>query len=66
MQLKVKQDFSVNGTFYFEGNIIEDKLSIDIVNKLNEKGYIEPLSIKDMNEYAKELNKPKKENKEVK
>lgn len=64
MQLKVKQDFSVNGTFYFTGDTIEEKLPLSIVNKLNEKGYIEPLSIKDMMEYDKE-NKPKKD-KEVK
>lgn len=64
MQLKVKQDFSINGTFYFAGDTIEEKLPLSIVNKLNEKGYIEPLSIKDMMEYDKE-NKPKKE-KEVK
>lgn len=64
MQLKVKQDFSVNGTFYFTGDTIEEKLPLSIINKLNEKGYIEPLSIKDMMEYDKE-NKPKKD-KEVK
>jgi len=64
MQLKVKQDFSVNGTFYFTGDTIEEKLPLSIVNKLNEKGYIEPLSIKDMMDYDKE-NKPKKD-KEVK
>lgn len=65
MQLKVKQDFSVNGTFYLAGDTIEEKLPLSIVNKLNEKGYIEPLSIKDMMEYDKEFNKPKKD-KEVK
>lgn len=60
-QIKAKQDFSVNGVFYFSGDIIEDKLPLDIVVKLNEKGYIEPLSIKDLTQYGKELNKPKKE-----
>ena len=61
MQLKVKQDFSVNGTFYLAGDTIEEKLPLHIVNKLNEKGYIEPLSIKDMMEYDREFNKPKKD-----
>lgn len=64
--IKAKQDFNVNGVYYFSGEVIEDKLPLDILVKLNEKGYIEPLSLKDITQYEKELNKPKKETKEVK
>lgn len=59
--IKAKEDFSVNGTYYFSGDIIEDKLPLDTLVKLNEKGYIEPLTLKDLTQYEKELNKPKKE-----
>jgi hypothetical protein len=36
-------------------------LPLDTLIKLNEKGYIEPLTLKDLTQYEKELNKPKKE-----
>ena len=60
-----KQTFQYNGKFYIAKKEIGDKLPLDILNKLNEKGFIEPLSIEDMLEYENELGKPKKD-KEVK
>ena len=59
--IKVKQDFSVNGKFYFAGDIIEDKIKYETLVKINEKGYIEPLTLKELTQYQREINKPKKE-----
>ena len=62
--IKIKQNFSYNGKYYIAGKELEDKLPPDILNKLNEKGYIEPLGIEDLIQY--EEDKPKKMNKEEK
>jgi len=62
--IKIKQNFTYNGNYYIAGKEITDKLPMEIINKLNEKGYIEPLSIEDLIQYEKEATKPK--NKEVK
>lgn len=59
--IKVKQDFSVNGQFYFAGDVIEDKIPYETLVKINEKGYIEPLTLKELAQYKRELEKPKKE-----
>ena len=55
--IKAKENFNVNGIYYEAGDVIEKKIPIAILNKLNEKGYIEPLTMKDMEQYEKELNK---------
>lgn len=62
--IKVKQDFSVNGKFYFAGDTIEEKIKYETLVKINEKGYIEPLTLKELTEYQKELNEYKKEEEE--
>ena len=59
--IKVKQDFSVDGKFYFAGDTIEDKIKYETLVKINEKGYIEPLTLKELTQYQREINKPKKE-----
>lgn len=59
--IKVKQDFSVNGKFYFAGDTIEEKIKYETLVKINEKGYIEPLTLKELTEYQKELKKYEKE-----
>ena len=59
--IKIKQDFSVDGKFYFAGDTLEDKIPYETLTKINEKGYIEPLTLKELTQYKKELNKPKKE-----
>ena len=50
--IKVKHDFSVDGKFYFTGDVIEDKIKYETLVKINEKGYIEPLTLKDLTEYT--------------
>lgn len=55
--VKAKKDFSINGKFYFIGDEVAEKYE-DIV-KLNEKGYIEPLTTKQL--YQIKNKKIKKE-----
>lgn len=43
-----KEDFNLNGKFYFKGDKVNT--SYDLIVKLNEKGYIEPLSLKQLTE----------------
>ena len=52
---KVKRDFSLNGKYYFAGDEIDG--TYEEISMLNEKGYIEPLTLKELQEYRK----PKKE-----
>ena len=59
--IKVKKDFSIDGKPYFAGDIIEDKIKFETLVKINEKGYIEPLTLKELTQYQREINKPKKE-----
>lgn len=57
--LKAIKDFSLNGVFYEEGDeVVID--SIKDVVRLNEKGFIEPLNAKDIQNIKKELERPKK------
>ena len=60
--IKAKKDFSLNGKFYIMGDEIKD-LDIKNIAKLNEKGFIEPLSYRDLVLLERD-NKPKKEEKE--
>ena len=53
---KAKIDFTLNGKYYFAGDEVEG--NYEQISKLNEKGYIEPLTLKELQEY--------KEYKEVK
>jgi hypothetical protein len=54
--IKAKEDFTLNNIDYFAGEEIElDNIS-DII-KLNEKGFIEPLTRKDIALIQRELNK---------
>lgn len=61
--IKAKINFSLDGVFYVEGEEIEG-LSIEQIARLNEKGFIEPLSYKDLILVEREMKKPKKEVKE--
>lgn len=58
--IKAQKDFSLNGKFYIIGDEIKD-LSIKDIVRLNEKGFIEPLSYRDLVLIERELNRPKKE-----
>lgn len=52
---KVRTNFSLNGKYYFAGDEIDG--TYEEIAKLNEKGYIEPLTLQELQEYRK----PKKE-----
>ena len=64
--MKAKIDFILNGKFYEENKEIElDGIKFEEVIKLNEKGYIYPLTTKELYE-IKEKIKNSSEKKEVK
>ena len=64
--MKAKIDFILNGKFYEENKKIElDAIKFEEVIKLNEKGYIYPLTTKELYE-IKEKIKNSSEKKEVK
>lgn len=54
--IKAKKDFTLNNIDYFVGEQIEINNISDII-KLNEKGFIEPLTRKDIALIQRELNK---------
>lgn len=55
-----KKDFEINGDFFIKDEPVEIK-DIKIIRKLNEKGFIYPLELKDLIILERELNKNKKE-----
>lgn len=62
-ELKAIKDFSLNNKIYVAGDIIETN-NVNEIILLNEKGFIEPLNAKDLqdyDEYFKNKNKKKKE-----
>ena len=54
--IKAKKDFTLNNVDYFVGEEIEINNISDII-KLNEKGFVEPLTRKDIALIQRELNK---------
>ena len=54
------RDFELYGTFYEKGDEVEVK-SKEILVKLNEKGFIEPLTPKQIQEFGKMPKKIEKE-----
>lgn len=59
--IKATKNFSLNGVFYEKGNEVKIENIRDLV-RLNEKGFINPLSAKDLQDYKIELEKIKKIN----
>ena len=57
MKPVAKKDFQLDGIFYEKGEEVEIKNKEQLI-KLNEKGFIEPLTPKQIQDYFK---KPKKE-----
>jgi hypothetical protein len=55
-----KIDFEANGETYIAGDEIKNK-NYEAIVKLNEKGYIEPLTYKDLVLIQRELKETKKE-----
>ena len=66
MKLVVQRDFILNGEYYFKNDEIEpNKIgTIQDISRLNENGFIKPLSLKELIKLEKELKQPNKINKE--
>ena len=66
MKLIIQRDFVLNGEYYFENDEIEpNKIgTIKDISRLNENGFIKPLSLKELLQLEKELKQPNKINKE--
>ena len=66
MKLTIQRDFVLNGVYYFENDEIEpEKIgTIRDISKLNENGFIKPLSLKELIKLESEMKQPKKINKE--
>ena len=66
MKLIAQRDFILNGEYYFENDEIEpNKIgTIQDIARLNENGFIKPLSLKELIKLEQELKQNKKTNKE--
>lgn len=66
MKLTIQRDFVLNGVYYFENDEIEpEKIgTIKDISRLNENGFIKPLSLKELVKLEQELKQNKKTNKE--
>ena len=58
LKIIAKKDFTRNGEYVFVGDEIKANDISEIV-RLNEKGFIEPLTFKDIVQLKKELENPK-------
>jgi len=66
MKLIIQRDFVLNGEYYFKNDEIEpNKIgTIQDISRLNENGFIKPLSLKELIKLESEMKQPKKINKE--
>ena len=66
MKLIAQRDFILNGEYYFKNDEIEpNKIgTIQDISRLNENGFIKPLSLKELVKLEQELKQTKKINKE--
>lgn len=66
MKLIIQRDFILDGVYYFENDEIEpEKIgTIKDIARLNENGFIKPLSLKELIKLESEMKQPKKTNKE--
>lgn len=66
MKLTIQRDFVLNGVYYFENDEIEPEKvgTIKDISRLNENGFIKPLSLKELIKLESEMKQPKKINKE--
>lgn len=62
-EIKAKATFSLNGLIYEKGDIVKIS-NINELVRLNEKGFIEPLTAKDLQNFVNNLNSKKIELKE--
>ena len=58
IKIIAKKDFTRNGEPIFVGDDVKVN-SVEELVKLNEKGFIEPLTFKDIVQFKKELENPK-------
>ena len=58
IKIIAKKDFTRNGEPIFVGDDVKVN-SVEELVKLNEKGFIEPLTLKDIVQFKKELENPK-------
>lgn len=56
MKIIAQQNFNLNGVFYEKGDEVAG-LNKEQVAKLNERGFIEPLTPKQIQEFGKETKK---------
>ena len=59
-KLIAKKDFSIDGKFFIKDEPVETR-NIDTIKKLNEKGFIYPLELKDLIIIERELKNNIKE-----
>lgn len=66
MKLTIQRDFILNGEYYFKNDEIEpNKIgTIKDISRLNENGFIKPLSLKELIKLESEMKQPKKIDKE--
>lgn len=66
MKLIIQRDFVLNGEYYFENDEIEpNKIgTIEDISRLNENGFIKPLSLKELIKLESEMEQSKKINEE--
>ena len=66
MKLTIQKDFVLNGVYYFENDEIEPEKvgTIKDISRLNENGFIKPLSLKELIKLESEMKQPKKIDKE--
>lgn len=66
MKLIIQRDFILNGVYYFENDEIapEEIGTIEDISRLNENGFIKPLSLKELIKLESEMKKTKNINKE--
>lgn len=58
--IKVVKNGNYKGKYIFKNDIIEPtKENIEMIKILNEKGFIEPLNLQEINEIERFINKPK-------
>ena len=63
IKIIAKKDFTRKGEPIFAGDDVKVN-SVEELVKLNEKGFIEPLTLKDIVQFKKELENPEKIKKE--
>lgn len=59
MKLIAKKDFTINGEYFYDGKEVVTK-DYSLIVRLNEKGFIYPITRKELTEIKEELENPKR------